>query len=241
MLIATWNLNNRVGLTKFRPEAAQAAADIGADLLVFTEYFPLANARAFTDTLHKAGWDKQLISSDTGEKANRVLMACRHQLHPLDVKLPDFDRQFPANVLCALLPTVNLSVIGVRVPWYDGSDMPMVFRAWDWLEAAAAALAGRPAVILGDLNVGLKSGHARGGDHFRRMLASGWHRAEPSEGASFYTSGGGASEIDHILGSGSCHFGVARYVASLGQHKLAGCENAISDHAALVADVTVLN
>ena len=40
MLIATWNLNNRVGKVRFRPEAASAAIALGADVLVFNEYYP---------------------------------------------------------------------------------------------------------------------------------------------------------------------------------------------------------
>ena len=92
MLIATWNLNNRVGITEFRPEAASAAIALGADVLVFNEYYPKENGAAFGRELHDAGWSHQEISPDTGEKANRVFIASRFHLKPLGIILPEFDR-----------------------------------------------------------------------------------------------------------------------------------------------------
>ena len=47
------------------------------------------------------------------------------------------------------------------------------------------------------------------------------------------------SEIDHILGTSSCEFTNARYVTEIDGHRLAGSKDAISDHAALMADVAV--
>jgi hypothetical protein len=42
MRIATWNINNRVGQTTFRPEAALAVSDLGADLIALTGVLPSA-------------------------------------------------------------------------------------------------------------------------------------------------------------------------------------------------------
>jgi hypothetical protein len=241
MLIATWNLNNRVGITGFRPEAATAAIALGADILVFNEYYPKENGAAFSRALHDAGWSHQEISKDTGEKANRVFIASRFPLRPLDIRLPDFDLQFPANVLCVSVPSVGISIVGVRIPWYQNLDAGLVGKAWEWVESTAADLLHRPAIILGDLNVGLKSKPSRGGDHFRRILQSGWHRATPKETASFFGDHGQQSEIDHILGTNLTNFSNARYVTKLERHLFAGGNTAISDHAALVAEVIVQN
>lgn len=117
MLIATWNLNNRVGKVRFRPEAAAAAIALGADVLVFTEYYPKDHERTFVLTLRDAGWPYQEKSKDTGEIANRVLIASRLPLEPLDIRLPDFDRQFPSNILCVGVPSTGVSIVGVRVPF----------------------------------------------------------------------------------------------------------------------------
>jgi endonuclease/exonuclease/phosphatase family metal-dependent hydrolase len=239
MLIATWNLNNRVGTVRFRSEAVGAAIALGADVLVFNEYFPQQHEAAFSRALHDAGWPHQEMSRDTGAKANRVLIASRFPLQPLDIPLPDFDRQIPANILCVGVPSVGISIVGVRVPWYEKQTAELVIKAWEWLESTAATLVNKPSIILGDLNVGLKSNPSRGGDHFRRILQAGWCRATPKGAASFFSDSGQHSEIDHVLGTKFCGFNSARYVTELDGHIFAGGNNAISDHAALLADVTV--
>jgi hypothetical protein len=239
MLIATWNLNNRVGMVRFRPEAADAAIALGADVLVFTEFYPQQHEASFAESLHRAGWAHQRISKDTGAKANRVLIASKHPLEPLDIRLPDFDLQFPANVIGVHIPSAGLSIVGVRIPWYVKQDTGLVFAAWDWLESTAATLLDRPAVILGDLNVGLKSNRSRGGEHFRRILSSGWQRATPVGTASYFGAGEKRSEVDHVLSNGLCRVRNAWYVTELGGHTLAGGIDAISDHAALLAEISV--
>jgi hypothetical protein len=238
MQIATWNLNNRVGKVTFRPEAANAAIAINADVIVFTEYYPQTHHLQFCDTLGNAGWEHQLLSADTGEKANRVFIAARCPLQPLALGLPHFDRQFTSNLLGAHIPSLGASIVGVRVPWYETGDL--VHSAWDWLETEAAMSVSKPSIILGDLNVELKSARSRGGEHFRRMLADGWHRAAPSTGASYHGHGKNQTEIDHILGTNLCKFSETNYVTQVGDLQLAGGANAISDHAALVSCVNVL-
>lgn len=241
MIIATWNLNNRVGNTTFRPEAANAAIALNADVLVLNEYYPQHNEAEFSRVLYDAGWLHQQMSSDTGVKANRVLIASRHPLIPLEIPLPDFDLHYPANVLCVGMPSIGISIMGVRVPWYDKQDAELAVKAWDWLEKTASTLVDQPAIILGDLNVGLKSYGPRGGNHFRRILQSGWHRAVPKETASFFSSHGQQSEIDHILGTGKCQFQNTHYVTEFGGYVFAGGKQAISDHAALLAEVAHLD
>lgn len=140
MLIATWNLNNRVGKLRFRPEAAAAAIALGADVLVFNEYYPQEHEAKFAHTLDDAGWLHQEMSRDTGEKANHILIASRLPLQQLEIRLPDFDRQFPSNVLCVGVPSIGISIVGIRIPWYEKEDIGLVINAWDWLEATAAAL-----------------------------------------------------------------------------------------------------
>lgn len=241
MLIATWNLNNRVGKVGFRPDAADAAIALGADVLVFTEYFPQESEASFSRALHDAGWSYQEKSRDTGAKANQVLIASRLPLKPLELRLPEFDRQFPANILGVEVPSVGITIVGVRIPWYDKQDAGLVEPAWTWLESTATTFVNEAAVIMGDLNVGPESGRSRGGEHFRRILQSGWHRAMPKESASYISHNGQQSEIDHVLGTWLCGFENARYVTRSGAYHLAGAPDAISDHAALVVEVTVQN
>lgn len=103
----------------------------------------------------------------------------------------------------------------------------------------SALLVDSSCIILGDLNVGLKSSRSRGVEHFQRILQKGWHRAIPGAGASFISDKGLQSEIDHILGTELCSFEKARYVTECAGYQLAGTKEAISDHAALISEVYV--
>jgi hypothetical protein len=55
MKIATWNLNHRAGTTRFRAEAARAAGNLEADVLVLTEYFPKTHHEEFVSELRSLG------------------------------------------------------------------------------------------------------------------------------------------------------------------------------------------
>jgi len=237
MRIATWNLNNRVGKVRFRPEAAAAAIALGVDVLVFTEFFPRQHGDTFRATLASAGWTEQLISAQPSEVANRVLVASKLPLEPLNLNLPTFDQQFPANVLGVKLPTLGVSVLGLRVPWYQGQTAHLLYSAWEWLEAASALLKASPSVVIGDLNVQTSSASSVAGVHFRRILAGGWQRAAPSGGATYFGHGGKRSEIDHVLATNHCVLSDAACVQEAGGFMFAGSPDAISDHAALVCEV----
>ena len=236
MRIATWNLNNRVGRVRFRPDAAKAVADFDADVLVLTEYFPQEQHDAFAASLIAGGWKEPLLSSEPAEKANRVLITARTRFEPVKLSLPDQDEQFPANMLAVRVPEVGISILGLRVPYYSGDSLPRLRPSWDWIEAAAAAMVSEPSVIVGDLNVRVTSTKRRCGDAFRRMLESGWRRANPT-GPGGFMKNGKHSEIDHLLASKRCEIRDAFYITTIRGFTLAGTPEALSDHALLVADV----
>lgn len=77
MLIATWNLNNRCGARRFRPETGDALAALNPDLMVFTEFFPQGREKDFRNSLEVAGWNYQLASAEPPEVANRVLIVSK--------------------------------------------------------------------------------------------------------------------------------------------------------------------
>ena len=231
LFVATWNLNHRAGSGRFHPEAANVAISLGADLLVFTEYFPREYENQFRSALSNAGWTEQLISEQSSEVANRVLIASKLPLKPMPLDLPMFDQQFPSNILGVRLPSLGLSILGVRVPAYSSKTKTghLLFPAWDWLETTAASLRNGPAVIIGDLNIQTSSGASRAGNHLRRILANGWHRAEPGE-PTFFGHNGKTSEIDHILATDHCTFSDARVY-----------KQTLSDHAALMCRIEFSN
>lgn len=237
MRIATWNLNNRVGKTRFRPEAACAAIALGADILVFTEFFPQQNESLFRTTLENAGWRDQIMSAQTSEVANRVLVASRRPLAPLLFNLPTFDEQFPANIIGVSVSCLRLSILGVRVPAYRSSDVYLLSHAWEWLETITTTLKTSPAMVVGDFNVSL-SKHSRQRDYLHRILARGWQRAAPNA-ATFFSHSGNKTEIDHVLATSHCVLSDAECVQERGGFIFAGGPDAISDHAALVCRVEV--
>jgi endonuclease/exonuclease/phosphatase family metal-dependent hydrolase len=239
MIVATWNVNNRVGRVRFRPEAAHAAVTIGADLFVFTEFFPQKHEQEFRAVLSQAGWSYQLMSGESPEIANRILIASRQPVTYLDLPLPDFDQQLPSNVLAISMSDCGLAVLGVRVPAYTGKTRSLLPRAWQWLEATAASLKNTPSVILGDLNVATTSTQSQAGRCFRRILKNGWHRADTSDGPTFFGHNGLKTEIDHILATYHCRLTRPRVLREVSGYRLAGGRGAISDHAALLCDVAI--
>jgi endonuclease/exonuclease/phosphatase family metal-dependent hydrolase len=240
MLIATWNVNHRTGKTRFRLDAVNAIVALQADVVVLTEYYPQKHHIAFCTNLSDAGWPYFLTSPEiVGEIANRVLIASRLPIEPLAISLPTFDRQFPPNILAVMIPTTRLRIIGLRIPAYEGKDRTYILAAWDWLETIMAGFHDAPTVVLGDLNANPTSSRVRGGEHFRRILDAGWHRAIPPGGASYFGLNGTRSEVDHLLCNSGCRPGDARYVIEAAGWHLAGGKGTLSDHAALLVDVYV--
>jgi endonuclease/exonuclease/phosphatase family metal-dependent hydrolase len=241
MIIATWNLNNRVGKVRFRPEAASAACAIGADLVVFTEFYPQAHEQVFRAALSASGFPHQLMSKESLEPANRVLIASRLPIEPLALRLPDADQQFPSNVLGITVPSEGLNVLGLRVPTYVGATgRQLLLGAWEWIERTAASLADSPAIMLGDFNATTTARQSLGGAHFRRVLASGWRRAEPQCPATYFSSRGFKTAIDYILATRYCHIHEADVLRETSDFLYAGSKTAISDHAVLRCTIRIV-
>lgn len=236
MKIAAWNLNHRVGTTRFFPQAASAIGSLPVEVLVLTEYFPKSHHETFSANLASHGFSCQMLSAETSEKANRVLIAAKHDFELDPLPAPTFDQQLPANVLAVRFPSSGIRLLGVRIPYYTDKDLPRVFEAWRWLEAASEALRGDQAIIVGDLNVETTSHAQRGGDHFRQILAQGWVRAQPASGVSYYAKNGAKTDIDHALCSPSLQFATSRYQTELGDMVFAGTAAALSDHAVLIVE-----
>jgi endonuclease/exonuclease/phosphatase family metal-dependent hydrolase len=251
MRLITWNLNHRAGYQPFRLEAAEVASALGADAIIFTEYHPwkTKDGRRFSQELHARfrdrlmdlGFGHTALSPGTEERANRVLIVARLPFDEDALGRPTFDRQFPANIIAVRFPDTGLRVLGLRVPAYETKDRERLAACWAWLEYAARQLRGSPAVILGDLNVTPTESATTASRHFRRMLDSGWVRARPTGGFSYYGQQNRRSEIDHVLGSPGCAVSDAVYVVRTGVFELAGSAAALSDHAALAATIEVKN
>lgn len=239
MRIAAWNVNNRVGKTAFRPEAVDAAMALGADVLVFNEFFPKDKRAAFETCLSAGGYVHQLMSPEPPEVANRVLIASKVLIDRDPYPRPTFDAQLPANLEIARIRATGLRIIGIRVPFYKDHQKHLTQSAWDWLRDLAAATVEDRVAIIGDLNCSPDSPPRYGSRQFKEMLASGWKLGTPP-GQSYYNSKNeAASTPDQLLVTPRCTVRAASFVSRSGAFELAGSKAAISDHAALVAEVAV--
>ena len=237
MRIASWNLNHRVGKTRFRPEAVDAAVALDADVIFFNEYFPRRHGPAFEQRLADAGWCHQIIPDEPAVTANRTIVVSRFPVTDDPLPKPAFDDQFPPNVLAVRLPEEGLRVLAVRIPWYESPYRKLTLKSWEWLESSAMTMAHDPAIIVGDLNASPRSPPPNGGDHFRRLLGQGWTLATPATGASYWSSKGTTSTLDHLLHTANVHVASASFLTRTGEFQLAGSADALSDHAALVAEL----
>ncbi len=237
MRIACWNINNRVGKTRFRPEAADAAITLDSDAIFLMEYFPQANDSAFRSRLADAGYVHQHVPPPVDVRANRTFVASREPcVNALDALPPIGEVQLRSNTLAVDFPKAGVRVLCLRIPAYEGAERALVASAWTWLQSAASELVGRPAIIMGDLNTTPTSAQSQGGKHFRQLIQDGWSLATPSE-PSFYSNRGTTSTPDHLLHSAHAHVASASFLVEVGPWRLAGAPGSLSDHAALVADI----
>jgi endonuclease/exonuclease/phosphatase family metal-dependent hydrolase len=205
-----------------------------ADILVFTEFYPKGFERQFRTALENGGWAHQRMSMATSERANRIFVASKLPLTALDIELPTFDQQFPANLLAVQVPGFGLSLLSLRMPIY--SEAALRSQPWSWLGSALGTLRSSPCIVAGDLNI---EANARkpAGRCLRRILATGWHRATPN--APTYFGRNGSSEIDHILATDRCALSESVCINQAGGYALAGSATALSDHAALLCRIEI--
>lgn len=237
MRIGSWNLNHRVGMTRFQPEAVEAAIALDVDAIFFNEYFPKEHGPDIARRLAEAGWSHQLISAEPPERANRTFLAARVPVELDLLALPTFDHQLPANLLMVRFPDARLRVTALRVPAYESHQKDLILKSWEWLELKAGELVDDPAVIIGDLNVSPNSPRAGGGDHFRRIRSAGWSLATPDAEPSYFSSKGYTNTLDHLLHTKAVRVSNVSFITKAGSHTLAGSTGALSDHAAIVANL----
>jgi len=237
MRIGSWNLNHRVGMTRFHPEVVEAAIALDVDAIFFNIYFPKEHGPDLIRRLADAGWRHQLITPEPPARANRTFLAARVPVELDSLALPTFDHQLLANLLVVRFPQTGLRVVALRVPAYEAHQKDLILKSWDWLEVAAAEIVGDVAVIIGDLNVSSSSSRAAGGGHFRRIKGAGWVLATPETEPSFFSAKGYTSTLDHLLHTKAVRVANASFVTKIGNRILAGSSDALSDHAAIVADL----
>jgi hypothetical protein len=105
--------------------------------------------------------------------SNRLLVVSKREFLPAGIEPPTFEPQLPSNLVAIQLREPDLTIVALRVPYYERDAARLFSLAWGWLEATAAALKDRPAVILGDLNCGPDARPLVGRDQFLRLTSTG--------------------------------------------------------------------
>lgn len=235
MRLVAWNLNHRIRARPIVPAVAEALVALAPDVVVLTEYVAHESHASFFALLAGHGLPHVLVSEFVAAN-NRVLIAGRWKFEAGSIRAPALNEAMPSNALHAGIPTLGISMLGLRMP--DFSKLPATRRAWwDWLERTAADVADRPFLIAGDFNTDTSYPKARCGDRPGRLVQAGWQHASPADGSSYFTLRGEGKRIDHAFFSK--HFTVreSRYVTDSAGHRLIGKPaDALSDHAALVID-----
>jgi endonuclease/exonuclease/phosphatase family metal-dependent hydrolase len=230
--VFSWNVNNRVGRVPFRAEAADAAMDVGADVLVFIEFFAGAHLDDFQIRLRDGGWVHQALSQKVAIKANQILVASRIPIETRDLPPTATDEHLMSNSLWVRVDAA-LELFCSRVPTYTGEQRSV---AWDWIARVAGNVReSRPALLIGDLNTSLYSRAPV--PQFKALMRS-WRRLQPLGSGSYYGTTGIVSEIDHALVDGDLD-AAAWYVRSAGDFQLARSDFAISDHAGLFVQLSL--
>jgi endonuclease/exonuclease/phosphatase family metal-dependent hydrolase len=237
MRIVAWNINHRTREIKIPEQLAEAIAALVPDVIVLTEYVDGPTRSAFHASLAQQGFDSLLIS-ERRPCENQVLMASRTPLEAGPIRAPEIAPSVPSNVLHVCLRDEGIEILGIRVPDYS-KDPKTKRTCWDWIIETAKSVRDRPFVMIGDFNTDPKYPPSRCGDCIAKLVADGWQLASPADGASFWTLNGHAVCIDHAFVSGLLRVDGACYVTKHDGHIFAGKEpGALSDHAALVVDVS---
>jgi len=232
--IAAWNLNHRAREKPISPKVAKAVQEIAPDVLVLNEYVDGQSRQQLRADLEALGLVNQLVSERISGQ-NQVLIASRLPFEPGALRGPATqDGAGAANFLHVRLPSVNLDLIGIRVPWYTGK--PLTFY-WDLLMPLIEATRSKRAVWIGDLNADPERPINVGGRRLAALRSAGWQIPAADGQWSFPTG----SRIDHALVASSLRVGSARYITTLNGQSMIGLQQpeTASDHAALLLEVGV--
>lgn len=225
LTVTCWNVNHRTGRTPYHAEAAAAAMATGADVLVFTEFYPQAGLERFTSELREGGWTHQALSVEGEGRANRILAASRRPLVARTLPPTAVDEHLITNTLWLEVDS-ELQLLCSRMPTYEGQPRQ---EAWNWLVRLAEEVRGYgPSLLIGDLNTSLRTKAQV--PQFMSLCVS-WDRLQPLGRGSFF-KGDLRSEIDHAFIAGPVD-ATAWYTLSADDYVLAEQPGALSDHAAV--------
>jgi endonuclease/exonuclease/phosphatase family metal-dependent hydrolase len=238
MRLVAWNLGHQTRERPIRAGFNSAVLHLAPDVLILNEYVHGDSREPLLRALAEVGLAHVMLSARKGEN-NQILMASKYSLQAGDLHSPTVSDADSSNFLHVRIESKSLEVVGVRVPAYPRREQNAAY--WASLCKTAGSVIHRPIVYIGDLNADPAKKRSVGGRHMVELARQGWQIPSSDGPWSYISRTGSTSRIDHALVSPGLRITQIRYVVELPRILLAGPKpDAISDHAALVADVVRL-
>ena len=237
MRFAAWNVAHQIRQRPFPKPVLQAFLSLRPDVVIFTEYVPGPDHERVLADLSDAGF-AGIHVSERVERQNQVLLATKLPSIAGAWAAPAIRPQVPPNLLHAVIPELELNIVGLRIPMFVSGDSASEREYRGWLREQADEWGKQSAVVMGDLNVGPHRPRSWQWRSLQSFTEAGWSVVTPTEGWSYMSKTGHSSLIDHGLLSRGLNCVNASYVIEANGAALAGRHPpAPSDHALLVVDV----
>lgn len=233
MKIMAWNLNHKASERRLSAKLVDAIQKISPDLLILNEYVHGETRATFVEALCAIGL-RHLQLSIRINSNNQVLMACRQRMELGDLAGPKMHDDGGTSNFLHIKLTDSVEIVGVRAPAYEASAHLREY--WQQLRNTIEGTRDRRIAYIGDLNADPNRRGGVGDKHLAELRTEGWVIPE-AIGPWSYSAG---TRVDHAVLSPSFGKVSAEYVCSINGLVLAkrGDRTAISDHAALVVQVT---
>jgi endonuclease/exonuclease/phosphatase family metal-dependent hydrolase len=199
MKVLAWNLNHRAARRPIPSWIATAIMEEAPDVLVLTEYVEGPDHDAFLASLKARGLSTFSCSEQPGRE-NQVLIASRYAQRRHELVLPDIRPSVRSNVLEVSLANPDVTVLGFRMPAFDGEDRALKRPTWNWLLGEADRLRSGSALIVGDFNTAPGDPESHCGDCLEKLNQDGWQHVRPASGCSWrHPQSGAERQLDHIF------------------------------------------
>jgi exonuclease III len=221
--IATWNLHHMGRQLKIRDGVAEVIAHQRPDVLVFTEYVERTVRSDLRAAFKRMRYQEAAISLH-GKGQNQVLLASLEDQEDGDIPAPEVDEAACTNFLSRHLRTLDLDVVGFRVPYYQAEDPRKLGPYWEQFTRAAREAIDSRVVFIGDFNVGRTKKDEAGNATLNKLTKAGYRLLGPVDGA------------DRALVSPSLTVRSFSVIEAVAGYRLTG-KKGLSDHPMLVVDV----
>jgi hypothetical protein len=111
----------------------------------------LPNQYGLGFSVHTGGLSTFSCSEQPGRE-NQVLIASRYAQRRHELVVPDIRPSVRSNVLAVSLVNPDVTVLGFRMPDFEGKDRALKRLTWNWLLGEAERLRSGSALIVGDFN-----------------------------------------------------------------------------------------